>query len=164
MSPSPASPPLLSVRNLVKHYPPRTRSRRSADGTVHAVCDVSFELEAGETLGLVGESGSGKSTIGRTLLHLVPPTAGTVEVRGRDIGSLRGTDLRELRRELQIVFQDPYASLDPRMTAEQIIAEPLRIHGNGSVGPSRDRVPELMELVGLDPSSLDRAPAAFSGG
>lgn len=164
------SPPLLSVRNLVKHYPPLSRGRRSrsrttgGDGTVHAVCDVSFDLVAGETLGLVGESGSGKSTVGRALLHLTPPTAGSVEVRGRDIAAMGGVDLRALRRELQVVFQDPYASLDPRMTAEQIIGEPLRIHGQGSGGTIRTRVAELMELVGLDPGSRHRGPAAFSGG
>jgi peptide/nickel transport system ATP-binding protein/oligopeptide transport system ATP-binding protein len=157
------STPLLVVRDLVKHYPPRRRSRRGGDGAVHAVCGVSFELDAGETLGLVGESGSGKSTIARTLLHLTPPTAGTVEVRGRDIGAMRAAEVRTLRRDLQIVFQDPYASLDPRMTAEQLIAEPLRIHGSAAADV-RDRVAELMELVGLDPDSRDRPPSAFSGG
>ncbi|HSP36675.1 MAG TPA: oligopeptide/dipeptide ABC transporter ATP-binding protein [Frankiaceae bacterium] len=166
----------MSVRGLVKHYPVRARpgrtprrSSRPTAGMVHAVCDVSFDLDAGETLGLVGESGSGKSTVGRTVLHLTPPTAGSVLVRGQDIAGLRGTELRALRRELQIVFQDPYASLDPRMTAEQIIAEPLRIHRTAAPGGNRkggidERVHELMELVGLDPASRERPPAAFSGG
>jgi oligopeptide transport system ATP-binding protein len=163
------STPLLRVSNLVKHYPQQGGRRHGRFGprrgarTVHAVCDVSFDLDAGETLGLVGESGSGKSTIARTLLHLTPPTSGTVEVRGHDIGGLRGAELRGLRRDLQIVFQDPYASLDPRMTAEQILGEPLRIHGTAT-GVVRARVAELMDLVGLDPATRDRPPAAFSGG
>jgi oligopeptide transport system ATP-binding protein len=159
--PDPGTAPLLSVQGLVKHYTPRGRRAEP----VHAVCEVSFDLAAGETLGLVGESGSGKSTIGRTVLHLTEPTAGSVHVRGRDIASLRGDEVRALRRDLQIVFQDPYASLDPRMTAEQIVAEPLRIHGGRSGRPGRqDRVDELFALVGLDPAARDRPPAAFSGG
>ncbi len=161
--------PLLEVDSLVQHYPVRGGGllRRRA-GEVHAVCDVSFTLAEGETLGLVGESGSGKTTVGRSVLHLVEPTAGAVRVRGQDIGELGPADLRALRRDLQIVFQDPYASLDPRMTARQIIAEPLRIHGlagNRSGGAAlRERVAELLDLVGLDPASADRYPAAFSGG
>jgi oligopeptide/dipeptide ABC transporter ATP-binding protein len=166
----PRTVPLLEVDSLVQHYPVRGGGllRRRA-GEVHAVCDVSFTLAEGETLGLVGESGSGKTTIGRSVLRLVEPTAGSVRVRGQDIGGLGPGELRSLRRDLQIVFQDPYASLDPRMTARQILAEPLRIHGwtgTGSGGGSalRKRVAELLDLVGLDPASADRYPAAFSGG
>jgi peptide/nickel transport system ATP-binding protein/oligopeptide transport system ATP-binding protein len=133
---------------------------------VHAACGVSFDLLPGQTLGLVGESGSGKTTVARSVLHLQRPTAGSVRFRGREIGALSPGELRQLRRDLQIVFQDPYASLDPRMTAEQIVAEPLQIHRghdwNGRSG--RQRVAELLDLVGLDPASAGRHPAEFSGG
>jgi oligopeptide transport system ATP-binding protein len=161
-----APAPLLEVNSLVQHYPVRGGGLlRRRTGEVHAVCDVSFSLSEGETLGLVGESGSGKTTVGRSVLHLVEPTAGSVRVRGRDVGALGPGELRALRRDLQIVFQDPYASLDPRMTARQIIAEPLRIHDWADSGSAlRERVAELLDLVGLDPASADRYPAAFSGG
>jgi oligopeptide/dipeptide ABC transporter ATP-binding protein len=129
------------------------------------VCGVSFEIHRGETLGLVGESGSGKTSIGRSVLHLQTPTSGSVRVQGREVSGMRPAELRELRQNLQVVFQDPYASLDPRMTAAQSIAEPLRIHGypGGSDG-RRGRVAELLDLVGLDPAAADRFPVAFSGG
>jgi peptide/nickel transport system ATP-binding protein/oligopeptide transport system ATP-binding protein len=162
----PSSPPLLSVQRLVQHFPVRGGGLfRRRVGEVHAVCDVSFDLAVGETLGLVGESGSGKTTIGRSVLHLQTPTSGSVLVRGRDVADMRPAELRALRQDLQIVFQDPYASLDPRMTAAQIVAEPLRIHGRtGGPGGARGRVAELLDLVGLDPASADRHPVAFSGG
>jgi oligopeptide/dipeptide ABC transporter ATP-binding protein len=150
--------PLLEVRDLVRHH------RAGRGRVVHAVCGVSFTLAAGETLGLVGESGSGKTTIGRTLLHLQQPTAGQVRFRGRDLAAMRPGEVRALRRDLQIVFQDPYASLDPQMTAEQVVAEPLVVHRIGDRAARRRRVAELFEQVGLDPSTAGRYPASFSGG
>ena len=160
-----SAPPLLSVRSLVQHYPVRggPPGRRNR-AVVHADCDVSFDVAAGETLGLVGESGSGKTTIGRSVLHLRAPTAGSVLLRGRDVAAMRPAELRALRADLQIVFQDPYASLDPRMTAGQIIAEPLRIHSRAGRRDTPGRVADLLGLVGLEPSAADRFPAAFSGG
>jgi oligopeptide transport system ATP-binding protein len=161
----PSGPPLLSVQHLVQHFPVRGGGLlRRRTGAVHAVCDVSFDLDEGETLGLVGESGSGKTTIGRSILHLRPPTSGSVLVRGREVATMRPDQLRSLRSDLQIVFQDPYASLDPRMTARQIVAEPLRIHRRTGTDRGRGRVAELLDLVGLDPASADRYPVAFSGG
>ena len=159
-----AAPPVLEVRNLVKHFPVYSGDlvrRRVAE--VHAVCDVSFDLRPRSTLGLVGESGSGKSTIGRCLLRLHQPTSGTVTFKGRDVLTLSARDMRRLRRELQIVFQDPYASLDPRMTVGAIVAEPLQIHSSGN-GDVNDRVRELLGLVGLNPEHGNRYPHEFSGG
>jgi oligopeptide/dipeptide ABC transporter ATP-binding protein len=150
--------PLLEVRDLVRHH------RAGRGRVVHAVCGVSFDLTAGETLGLVGESGSGKTTIGRTLLHLQTPTAGSVRFRGRDLAAMRPAEVRALRRDMQIVFQDPYASLDPQMTAEQIVAEPLVVHRLGDRSDRRRRVEELFRQVGLDPAAAGRHPASFSGG
>ncbi len=156
--------PVLAVRNLVKHFPLRGRGvirRRVAD--IHAVCDVSFDLHRGETLGLVGESGCGKTTTARVLLGLLPATSGEVLFEGTDLGKLSRKRMRRLRRDLQIVFQDPYASLDPRMPVNEIIAEPLRIHGRyAPEGP--ERVRELMRLVGLNPEHRNRFPHEFSGG
>ncbi len=156
--------PLLSVRDLVKHYPVRGKGLlRRATGDVHAVCGVSFDLHRGETLGLVGESGCGKSTTGRAVLHLQRPTSGQVLFDGQDLGATGDTEMRRLRQRMQIVFQDPYASLDPRMTVGNAIAEPLRIHGTyGQGGP--DRVRELLGTVGLDPEHGNRYPHEFSGG
>jgi oligopeptide/dipeptide ABC transporter ATP-binding protein len=158
----PSAEPLLSVRDLVLHYPVAGDGllRRNTE-VVHAVCGVSFDLAAGETLGLVGESGSGKTTVGRTVLHLQKATDGSVRYRGREIGDVDATELRGLRREMQIVFQDPFASLDPRMTAAQILAEPLRIHRRNVDSAT---VADLMRLVGLDPHAAGRYPAEFSGG
>src|SRR5439155_756647 len=154
---------ILSVRDLVKHFPIRAGFLRRTVGEVHAVCGLSFDVGAGETLGLVGESGSGKSTTARLLLRLIEATSGSVHFRGADVFARTPREMRGLRRSMQIVFQDPYASLNPRMTVNSIIAEPLRVHGRyGNVG--RDRVRELMRLVGLNPEHANRYPHEFSGG
>ncbi|TQM38714.1 ABC transporter ATP-binding protein [Pseudonocardia cypriaca] len=159
-----AAPPVLSVRNLVKHFPVRSRGLlRRQVGEVHAVCGVSFDLAERETLGLVGESGCGKSTTARVLLNLQPATSGEVFYQGRELTSLSRSQMRALRRDLQIVFQDPYASLDPRMPVNEIIAEPLRIHGlYGDEG--RTVVRDLLRTVGLKPEHGNRFPHEFSGG
>ncbi|HLU58974.1 MAG TPA: oligopeptide/dipeptide ABC transporter ATP-binding protein [Pseudonocardia sp.] len=159
-----AAPPVLSVRNLVKHFPVRSRGLlRRQVGEVHAVCGVSFDLAERETLGLVGESGCGKSTTARAVLNLQPATSGEVYYQGRELTSLSRNEMRELRRDLQIVFQDPYASLDPRMPVNEIVAEPLRIHGRyGDDG--RDVVRDLLRTVGLKPEHGNRFPHEFSGG
>jgi oligopeptide/dipeptide ABC transporter ATP-binding protein len=155
---------LLSARNLVKHFPVRSRGvLRRQVGIVHAVDDVSFDLVANGTLGLVGESGCGKSTTARLLLNLIPATSGEVNFAGRDLQSLSQRALRPLRRELQIVFQDPFASLNPRMTVANLIGEPLVIQGTFENG-GRDRVRELLKLVGLNPEHVNRYPHEFSGG
>jgi oligopeptide transport system ATP-binding protein len=159
-----ASRPILEVRDLVKHFPVRSRGivRRQV-GEVHAVCGVSFEIGRNETLGLVGESGSGKSTTARTLLNLQPATSGKVVFAGQDLTTLSRAQMRPLRRELQIVFQDPYAALDPRISVHEIVAEPLRIHGRfGTDG--RAQVRELLRLVGLNSEHGNRYPHEFSGG
>jgi oligopeptide transport system ATP-binding protein len=159
-----AAPPLLRVRNLVKHFPVRSRGLlRRQIGEVHAVCGVSFDLAERETLGLVGESGCGKSTTARVLLNLQPATAGNVEYQGRELTKLSRPQMRALRRDLQIVFQDPYASLDPRMPVNEIVAEPLRIHGSYGDG-GRDVVRDLLRTVGLKPEHGNRFPHEFSGG
>jgi oligopeptide/dipeptide ABC transporter ATP-binding protein len=166
--PAPRGPqtaePLIAVRDLVKHFPVRGRGVvRRQIGEVHAVCGVSFELRANETLGLVGESGCGKTTTGRLLLNLVPATTGEVRYQGRDLVGLTRREMRPLRRDLQIVFQDPFASLDPRMTVHELIAEPLRIHGAyGAEG--RAKVRELLRVVGLNPEHGNRYAHEFSGG
>jgi len=150
-------PAILSVRDLVKHFP------LPHGEVVHAVCGVTFELHAGETLGLVGESGCGKSTTGRTVLRLLPATAGEVVFEGIDLATKSRRQLREVRRDLQVVFQDPYASLNPRMPVNEIVAEPLKIHGlYGRQGQARVR--ELLQLVGLNPEHGNRYPHEFSGG
>jgi oligopeptide/dipeptide ABC transporter ATP-binding protein len=151
--------PLLSVRGLAKHFP------ASGDKMVKAVDGISFDLAAGETLALVGESGCGKSTTGRMLLRLTEPSAGAIHFDGVDLLRLGRRALRQRRRELQIVFQDPYASLSPRMRVEDIIAEPLDVHGLCPTSATRrDRVVELLRLVGLDAIHLHRHPFEFSGG
>jgi ABC-type oligopeptide transport system ATPase subunit len=135
------------------------------DGTrVAAVDDVSFSIDQGETFGLVGESGSGKTTTGRCMLRLIEPTSGTVRFRGENVLEFSRSRLRRARRDMQIVFQDPYSSLNPRMRARQIVEEPLVIHELGARAERRDRVAELFRLVGLDPAHLDRFPHEFSGG
>jgi len=156
--------PIVSVRNLVKHFPIRGRTLlRSVVGQVQAVSDVSFDLFPGQTLGLVGESGCGKTTTGRSILQLLRPTSGEVLYGGRDLTKLSTAELRPVRRDLQIVFQDPYASLDPRMPVSELVSEPLRIHGRYDDG-SKERVRSLLEQVGLNPEHGNRYPHEFSGG
>jgi peptide/nickel transport system ATP-binding protein/oligopeptide transport system ATP-binding protein len=155
--------PLLEVDHLVKHFPIKTGYFGSkAEGVVHAVDDVSLTLDREETLGLVGESGCGKSTTGRLVLRLLDPTSGAIRLDGRSIETLKGGDLRELRRRMQIVFQDPYASLNPRMRVQDILGEPLQIQGRRD--EVKDRVPELLEMVGLGAEHANRFPHEFSGG
>src|SRR5688572_16000698 len=153
------SSPLIEVRNLVKHFPVD-----NSDDVVQAVDDVSFDMVTGETLGLVGESGCGKSTVGRCLLRLHEPTSGQVLFEGRNIVGLPHRQMQTMRREMQIIFQDPYASLNPRLSIRSIIAEPLKIHGIGDKQSQRARVADLLERVGMDPKYADRYPHEFSGG
>ena len=159
------SEPLLSVTDLKVHFPIRRGFLfdRTVDH-VKAVDGVSFEIQEGQTLGLVGESGSGKSTTAYAALQLLRPTAGSVRFLGRDLTRLRGEELRRMRREMQIVFQDPYASLNPRMTVGRIVAEPLQTHRIGTRRSRRASVARLLELVGFDPSYTNRYPHEFSGG
>src|SRR5438552_15734376 len=145
------SEPLVRVRDLVKNFPVKGGLLGREAHKVHAVDGVSFELARGETLGLVGGSGCGKSTVGRCLLRLIEPTSGEVSFEGRNVLSMGKTELRELRREMQIVFQDPYASLNPRMKVGDIVGEPLVIHKMGTKSERRDRVADLLRRVGLDP-------------
>jgi oligopeptide/dipeptide ABC transporter ATP-binding protein len=161
---APVKDPILSAHNLVKHFPIRSSGLiRRQIGVVHAVCDVSFELGRGETLGLVGESGCGKSTTARLVLNLIKATSGEVRYDGKDLTTLSGREMRTLRQDLQIVFQDPYASLDPRMPINEVVAEPLRIHGRyGDGGP--ELVGDLLQTVGLKPEHGNRFPHEFSGG
>src|SRR5262249_33091573 len=157
-------PPVLEVRDLVKLFPIRGGGLiRRVVGLVQAVSGVSFDLYDGETLGLVGESGCGKSTTGRAILQLHKPTSGSVKVDGREVTTLTTRQLRPLRRDLQIVFQDPYASLNPRLPVNDVIAEPLKVHGLYDKGGA-DRVAELLRLVGLNPEHGNRYPHEFSGG
>ena len=157
--------PILQVRNLKKHFAMRSPLFSSERAVVRAVDDVSFDIAPGETLGLVGESGCGKSTTGRTILRLEEPSAGEVLFEGRDIMSLGRNDLRALRRQIQIVFQDPYSSLDPRKTVASVVAEPLIVHGLAANRSEReDRVVELLETVGLSRNHMRRYPHEFSGG
>jgi ABC-type oligopeptide transport system ATPase subunit len=155
--------PLVEVLHLVKHFT-RDAGLFRAGARVAAVDDVSFSIEAGETFGLVGESGSGKTTTGRCILRLMEPTSGDVRFRGENVLGFSSRRMREARRHMQIVFQDPYSSLNPRMRARQIVEEPLIIHRLGARPARRERVAELFRLVGLDPVHLDRYPHQFSGG
>jgi oligopeptide transport system ATP-binding protein len=155
---------LLVVENLVKRFPVQGGLLRRNVGAVHAVDDVSFRLDAGETLALVGESGCGKSTTGRLLLRLIEPTSGRVTFDGQDLFTLSADALRQRRRDMQIIFQDPYASLNPRMTVRQILGEPVMLHGLATGKALDARVDELMGLVGLSPYHARRYPHEFSGG
>ena len=171
--------PLVEVRHLVKDYPLAETILGQARGKVRAVNNVSLDMQAGETLGLVGESGSGKSTLGRLILRLVEPTSGTVTFNGQDVLRAGGAEMRRLRRDMQIVFQDPFGSLDPRMTVRQILEEPAIIHGvagrqspvAGEIRNQKSEIrngfltaSELLKAVGLDDSALNRYPHEFSGG
>jgi oligopeptide/dipeptide ABC transporter ATP-binding protein len=156
--------PILEVKNLVKHYPLTGGGViRRRIGDVHAVCDISFSLRAGETLGLVGESGCGKSTTGKAVLQLSPPTSGSVTFQGEELVGKSRKELRRVRRDLQVVFQDPYASLNPRIPVNDIVAEPLVIHGLYR-RQGRERVRELLTVVGLNPEHGNRYAHEFSGG
>jgi ABC-type oligopeptide transport system ATPase subunit len=154
---------LLEVRNLVKEFT-RTHGPFQASTVVRAVDGVTFSIKAGETFGLVGESGSGKTTTGRCILRLIEPTSGDVEFKGENVLAFDRKRMRQARRDMQIVFQDPYSSLNPRMRAGAIVEEPLVIHGVGSRTERQDRVAELFRLVGLDPEQRTRYPHQFSGG
>jgi len=155
--------PLIEVSHLVKRFV-RGGGLFRKGAAVSAVDDVSFSIEKGETFGLVGESGSGKTTTGRCMLRLVEPTSGAVRFRGEDVLGFSRARMRAARRDMQIVFQDPYSSLNPRMRARQIVEEPLIIHALGDRDARRDRVAELFRIVGLDQAHLDRYPHEFSGG
>jgi len=157
--------PLLEVAGLTRHYAVRGGLLRGRSaGVVRAVDGVSFSLARGETFGLVGESGCGKSTLARLVLRLIEPTGGTVRFDGQDITALDGERLRRLRRHMQIIFQDPFGSLNPRMTVGEIVEEPLLVHGIGDAAARRRRVEELLGLVGLAPHHAARRPQEFSGG
>src|SRR3954464_7986338 len=162
--PLPTGAPLLSVRDLRTWFPIKKGVLQRTVGHVKAVDGVSFDVAAGKTLGLVGESGCGKTTVGRTILRLIPATGGAVEYKGRDFFSYRGEELRKLRRHMQIIFQDPVGSLNPRMTVGNIIGEPLTVHGIARGGERDDMVASLLARVGLDPSYAARYPHEFSGG
>jgi ABC-type oligopeptide transport system ATPase subunit len=156
---------LLSVSDLEKHFPIRKGILwEKTVGAVKAVDGVSFDVMEGETLGLVGESGSGKSTTGYCILQLTKPTAGSIRFMGKELTTLGREELRKMRREMQIIFQDPYASLDPRMTVGAIVAEPLEVHGIGTRKSRTETVRRLLEIVGFDPNFTNRYPHEFSGG
>ena len=158
--------PLLKVEHLCKEFPAESGvfAGRFAK-KVSAVNDVSFEIMPGETLGLVGESGCGKSTTGRSIMRLTRPTSGKVYFEGRDVSKMNKRELKDLRRQMQFIFQDPYASLNPRMTIGEIISEPLQIHGDGRSASERNKyVRELLDIVGLNPEHINRYPHEFSGG
>ncbi len=156
---------LLQVRDLRKEFPVKSGFLiERVSHTINAVDGVSFDIAEGKTLGLVGESGSGKSTTGYCILQLIKPTAGTILFKGKELTELGREDLRRMRREMQIVFQDPYSSLDPRMTVGDIVSEPLEVHGVGTKKNRRGRVRELLDVVGFNPDYSNRYPHEFSGG
>jgi oligopeptide/dipeptide ABC transporter ATP-binding protein len=156
--------PLLDVRNIKKYYPLKRSFFNRSSGWVKAVDDISFSVNEGETLGIVGESGCGKSTLGRNILRLQKPTSGKIIYGNKDITHYRESQLRQIRREMQIIFQDPYASLNPKHKVSEIVGEPLRVHREGTSGERRDRVQWLLEKVGLEKSHISRYPHEFSGG
>jgi oligopeptide transport system ATP-binding protein len=164
MAPKTKTDALVVVENLTKHFTVKRRLLQRKISTVYAVNGISFRIPRGKTLSLVGESGCGKTTAGRLILRLLEPTTGSVMFDGTDVLSLKGSDLRSMRRRVQTVFQDPFSSLNPRMRVSSIIEEPLIIHGIGTKAERRNRVYELLELVGLPPESADRYPHQFSGG
>ncbi|MEK6223104.1 MAG: ATP-binding cassette domain-containing protein, partial [Chloroflexota bacterium] len=156
---------LVKVENLKKYFPiTRGVLFQKQIGAVKAVDGISFEIRKGETLGLVGESGCGKSTTGRALIHLLKPTSGSVVYDGQELTEANSEELRRLRRNMQIIFQDPYASLNPRLTVGDIVSEPLEVHSIGNKEERRERVKELLKLVGLNPYFINRYPHEFSGG
>ncbi|MFY7929292.1 MAG: ATP-binding cassette domain-containing protein, partial [Oligoflexus sp.] len=155
---------LLEVKNLNMHFPIRGGLLKKKVGHVFAVNDVSFTLKEGETFGVVGESGCGKSTLGRTIVRLYQPTSGHVLFRGKDIAGLEKDDLKDFRRQIQMVFQDPYASLNPRMTIADILEEPFVLHGIGTPEERREKAQDLVKLVGLRVSDINKFPHEFSGG
>ncbi|HYR91081.1 MAG TPA: dipeptide ABC transporter ATP-binding protein [Terriglobia bacterium] len=159
-----AAEPILSVRNLKKYFPIRRGVLARVAAHVKAVDDISFDINKGETFGLVGESGCGKTTAGRAVLRLIEPDMGTIRFDGIDLLSLSSQELRRRRRDMQIIFQDPYASLNPRMTIRTIVGEPFAIHGIARGSERDDRVTNLLKTVGLDPSVQSRYPHEFSGG
>jgi oligopeptide transport system ATP-binding protein len=161
---NPSDTTLLRVENLMMHFPIRRGVFQRQVGAVRAVDGVSFEVHRGETLGLVGESGCGKSTTGRTILQLYKPTAGDVHFEGVDLITLKGEQMRQMRRKMQMIFQDPYASLNPRMTVGQLVGEPLMVHNVATGAEINDRVLHLLELVKLNPAFASRYPHEFSGG
>ena len=153
---------ILHVEDLVMHFPIKRGVIQRTVGYVHAVDGVTFDVFRGETLGLVGESGCGKTTTGRTILQLYKATGGKVIFEGKDLVQLKSEEMRQARRQIQMIFQDPYASLNPRMTVEEIIGEPLLVHNMAHGKEIRKRVKELLELVGLNPAYVDRYPRALS--
>ncbi len=159
-----AAKPLVRVDQLKLYFPIQAGVFRRVVGHVRAVDDVSFSILRGETLGLVGESGCGKTTLGRAILHLYRPTAGRVEIEGQDLATLGAEGLRRARRQMQVVFQDPFSSLDPRMTIGATLAEPLQVHGIQPEGGVKAFIAQLLERVGLKASFADRYPHEFSGG
>ncbi|MBP6769604.1 MAG: dipeptide ABC transporter ATP-binding protein [Reyranella sp.] len=159
-----ANPPVIEVKDLKKHFPVKKGLLRRTVGQVYAVDGVTFTVRSGETLGLVGESGCGKTTAGRAAMRLVEPTSGSIKVEGKEIIGLSKTELRPYRRQMQIIFQDPFSSLNPRMTAGDIVGEPLLVHGVANAKERQEQVSALFARVGLRPAQMSNYPHQFSGG